>query len=890
MISGVLISYQLTELPSRFTTFIIILLTLLLLGGSAYFLKQATQSSSRKNHTRISLLTKRLFSDCWLKALNYVVGVLAGVSLVLIQYAMAPSIPNEHFHTSHWIHLKVITPPVMNDLTHYHRIEFEAEMTSLQHLSTERNWGVFRPRIRFNWYLNTADLDGVTLPKVGEHWRFYGHLKSNHAAFNLFSWDYEKWLFQQGILGKVNVSGNKRIEGERNHKLLSSSSGFSTEDIRSNIGRELKKVMGTSELFGIYQALLIGDKSHIEQSQWRLLQDTATIHLMAISGLHMSIVAGMGFVIAKVLWWLFIYRQTRLTFPVFAAAVSAILATVYLSISGAAIPTQRAWVMVLTIIVFLILKRKFQPFSALAFAAFLVLIWDTKSVLNAGFWLSFLAVALIFASLRGVKESPKWHALLGIQFVLSLGLLPVLAFHFFEIPVYGVIANLIAVPFMVFIGLPSLIVTLAVSVFSETVALWLWGYMDSVWLMLWQFIEWVGQLPHPKIPIVAHSFGWLLLAYLGVFGIIQYFVKRRSLPAQFGYVVASVDASVDGDIDNGVDESIDANKRVGQGSIWVGLVVALFVFLLVYFGLVQTVGKRSELRAESSVLNLNVMDVGQGLAIVITTPNHSLIYDAGASWGGKTDASIIAVLPYLKAKGLSHIDTLVISHSDNDHAGGAVSLLNRLSVSRQLSGQPQKVNQLVDDKRAMRGYEQGRTEPRFQPCYAGQNWFWDGFHFEMLAPAKESDRPRKLSDNDSSCLLKISNQHHSILLTGDIGKQQERALIARYADEPETLRSNLLIAGHHGSKHSSSSSWLRAVMPDKVVFSSGYKNRFHFPHSEVIERLSLNKTVKTQWWNTACSGELSFKLEENGVNLQYQARKKGYKWYHHRCLMEEPGD
>jgi len=878
-VSGVTLTYQLAELPSFNESILLLLLAILTVWANFFFTKQLfardlaesgqktrpSLYSDNENNTLICSLTKRLFSKFSLKLINLISGLLVGISLVIWQYQFSPKIDPQNLHQKYWLTAKIVSNPVQQDQAHFSRIQFEVAVESLRQTDRQIEWSYSKPKLKLSWYLNQQQLEQLEeLPKVGESWLFYGKLKSNHASINPASRDYEAWLFQQHLTGKFNVSGIKKIAGQLNYANLESANPFSVAVIRSVIAERLQTTLQQSQLSGIYQALLIGEKSAISPPQWQLLQDTATIHLMAISGLHMSIVAGIGYVVAKLLWWLVVYRQTRINFPLFAASCAFVLTSLYLVISGAAIPTQRAWVMVSTIILFLIIRRSFQPFSALAMAALLILLWDSRAVLNSGFWLSFLAVSLIFMSLKRYKDKPKWQGFFGIQIILSIGLLPALAWQFYEIPLYGILANLIAVPFMVFIGLPGLLILLVLSFIAPDLAIWLLEYFDELWMLLWSYLEWLGQLPSVKVPVVSHSIYWLLLVYMGFFGLL-YLCSFRHVALQ-------------------------SQKIRG-----LGITTLLIAYLGSFLWLTNFPDRPKTNGSNSTQLWLTVMDVGQGQAVIIETPNHIMLYDAGATWGATTDAAKIAILPYLKSKAWHNIDLLMISHSDNDHSGGAASLLAELEIKRQLSGQPEKVNQIVTNRVASAFFEPLKTAANFEQCYAGQQWEFDGFKIEVLSPLKaDLIADKNPSDNDASCVLKISNQQASILLMGDIGQQQEKRLIEHYQGLQEKLKVDLLIAGHHGSRHSTSNSWLEVTQPKQVVFSTGYKNRFRFPHQTVIQRLDQFSEQRASaeniaWWNTACSGAVGFQLDDSGMNLRYEARKQRRKWYHHSCLESEQG-
>ena len=819
---------------------------------------------------------------------NLLAGLAFGIALVTLQMITAASFDEKLIAKKSLYVGEVINFPVVEENERYKKISFQLKVNKVLHIDTNLKkqqqqmgaiynhelyeWRVTHPVVKVNWYLDKEAQQKLKfIPKQGQLWSMFGKLKSNHASHNFYSRDYEAWLFQKQISGRLSVSGIKVLDN--NYQSLTSSSKPLTSaqsmqslvegsldeffrvdqfllsqqlgELRSEVFKSLEADTENSAFAAIYKALLLGDKSSISSSQWTLFQQTGTIHLMAISGLHMSIMALLGFWFAKALWWLVAFRQNRVSLPVFSALLSWSFATYYLLISGGAIPTQRAWIMVTTVILFLSLKRSFQPFSALAMAALLVLIWDVKALLSAGFWLSFLAVWLIFTSLSLMKSLGKTHKTLLVQFVLSLGLMPMIAWLYYEVPIYSLVANLVAVPFVSLIGLPLLLLAQFSSVFSTFLAIELFSLSDFLWNLLFDFLIEIQSWPLAMLTIPSFNATQLILFYLG--WLIFLIVTKQSLLQFYSVKLA----------------------------VWLWLLVMLIYSVLSAF-LIMLMKPESTL--QKAEVEMTVFDVGQGQAIAFKTQNHWILYDAGAKWGSKVDAAKVAILPYFKAHGVSltsgRIDLFMVSHSDNDHAGGVDTILNNLKIEQALSGQAQRLNEIYTRNSSL----------YFKQCQSGQEWNFDGVKFSVLSPQANSVN---LSDNDWSCVLKVTVGKKAILVMGDLSSRAEKRLL-RNTQNDSLFKADLLIAGHHGSRYSSSSKWLQAVQPNMVVFSSGYQNRFKFPSSYVLQRIE-NLKSETRWWNTACSGALQFTLNEGGVSLQHEARKKQARWYHHRCLTSQKG-
>jgi len=870
LIVTVILCYQLPIFPPKWLGAWLLVIALFYL----YLIKHRFNSNEKLNLKHEKLFKSLLKSPFSLHFLNISLSIIIGMNLVFWQAFFAPTIPIHFYNQKVVVEAKVMSMPTAVKGKGYSKFTFDSQLLNIQKISTQEqanfkesedaiSWWANKPVIKVSWYLSHKEWDSFNnKPKVGELWRFRVKLKQNHASMNPASRDYEAWLFQNGLVAKATVSktsishsdnSTQPLHAER----LSERSLLNWRVLRSDTADYLALLLSNSPSSGVYKALLIGDKSQVESEQWELFQKTGTIHLMAISGLHMSIMALIGFWVFKRGWVAGGYRLQMMSLPMLATSGAVLFATFYLFISGGSIPTQRAWIMVVTLLGFLLIKRTFQPWSALAMAALFILIWDSKAVLSSGFWLSFYAVGLIFMSLKVFKDKPKWQQVITMQVTLSLGLIPLIAWSFYEVPVYGLFANLVAVPFVTFIGLPLLLLGSLIGLVSLS-----WGQsffimVDWFWQQLWSYLNWLGSLPNVQFVAVGHSILWLLLVVLLLVVIYKVFIKIQKYSSLSPWLFSLM------------------------------LFVMTISLLLYPYSL-----NRPVMDDGKSNVWLTVLDVGQGQAIVIETKNHLVLYDAGAKWGSAIDAAEIAMLPYLKSQGWRKTDLLIISHSDMDHAGGTESIIQNIMVSQAVSGQPKKLNQQLEGRLLNRKEGLNRSI-EFTQCYAGQSWKIDGIKFEVLSPFKHRYQHKLSSDNDQSCVVKVSNEEYSFLLTGDLSQKGEKVLLKEYQQTPERLKSDLLVAGHHGSKSSSSLAWLRAVNPTKVVFSAGYLNRYQFPVKEVVQRLeNLNQNHSlnsVEWWNTACSGAVSFELNRFGVDLRDEARKSQRKWYHHSCLKHQQG-
>jgi len=843
--------YQLAGLPSLWVG---VLLSVLLII-SASLVVWLSRNAALEQKTHFSLLQYHPFSQLKFKLANAYFGFIIGACWVFWQTFFAVFIAED------WLNKPVLIQGTVSHLNievsspERVRLRFRFKVDSIQALNADKRhqnpahlpseglsseptilplldpllrhqqWTLAKPTVQLSWYLNQAQYQQlIHQPKSGQRWQWVVKLKANHSAMNVGALDYETWLFQN----RMDVRGYVRDKPEHQDRiqLLETADGL---DLRHWLAQRLNTVFESSSLKGLYQALTYGEKTQITDAQWQVLQNTGTIHLMAISGLHMAIVGALGYWLFKGIWWLGLYRFQTLTMPMVGAIGAWLFASLYLVLSGYAIPTQRAYLMVMAVLLFLFLKRTFQPWPALALAALLVVLWDSRAVLSLGFWLSFLAVGLIFAMLQQpvVKRSSKWAKLVWIQLILTLGLAPYLIWAFHTLPSYSFISNLFAVPFVSLVGLPLLFFVSLLTMISVELAQSVMPVVNSVWQWFWMALAWVAQLNFASLTLGSLG-GWSLIAiYIGLFSAL-----------------------------------LSQSKRLIGFSV-------LFVLLVVGLDYLN----KPALQKKQAFVNL--LDVGQGQALVIQTQNRVLVYDTGAKWGDKMDGAKLAILPFLRAHKDSQIDYLMVSHSDIDHAGGLKRLLENIAVNKITSGQPAVLNQQL---------AAANINPFIQACKAGDSWIWDGVLFEVFSPGLPTFDHQFTSDNDRSCVLKVTAGQQSVLIPGDLSAKAEQALIRAYGFK---LQSTILIAGHHGSRYSSSQAWLKTVKPDVVLFTAGYQNRYGFPNADTLARLPQS----VAWFNTACSGGIGYVLGVESFNGKpsYEARKSQQKWYHHRCLESEKG-
>jgi len=646
--------------------------------------------------------------------------------------------------------------------------------------------------LRLNWYQPLPDD-----LRAGERWQLTVRLKKNNGMMDPGAFDYEGWLFQRHI----GATGYVRHHQD-NHR-LAIAPPYSINALRQNLIEAIDLALPNSPHIGLIHALTTGVKHAISPKQWQILSATGTNHLLAISGLHIGLAALIGFMIGRFLWSLRANNLLLLTATDVGAIASFIFALFYAALAGFSLPTQRALIMVTTVMIALIIRRPIIPSHVLSVSLILILLANPLSVLSASFWLSFSAVAIILFVSQYRYPTPKWQWL-KIHIVIAFGLSPFLLLFFMKTSLIAPLANIIAIPFISFIVVPLLLlICLLFWLSCLFICLWqdigasLLYFTDQLLTLFWLFIDTLAQIPFSSWQGPSLPYYYYLPVILGC----ALLLLPRYFPAKYIGVLGFIPLL------------FWSPDKPNQDEFW-----------------------------------FTLLDVGQGLSAVIQTTNHTLVFDAGAKLGDSFNTGTAIVEPFLHQQGVQTIDKLVISHGDNDHIGGAIPLINKMSTLSIVSSVPSLL-------------------PNATPCIAGDSWHWDGVDFLFLHPSATDNG----SENNLSCVLKISNTAGSLLLTGDIEVQTERLLIARYAD---TLASSVLIVPHHGSNTSSSSAFLAAVSPELALFPLGYNNRHHFPHPAVIQRYQ-DRHINTL--NTAEHGAISIQFNSDFISPAHSWRRSNHK-------------
>ena len=665
------------------------------------------------------------------------------------------------------------------------------------------------PLLQLGWYggaWRTEPTDALALQaqppevKAGEHWRLTVRLKAPHGNRNPHGFDYELWLWEQGVLatGYVRTSA-KDLMPER----LGSSWRHPVEQARQHMRDAIFAQVSDRQMAGIVAALATGDQQAIDRADWDVFRASGVAHLMSISGLHITMFAWLAALLVNVLWRRSARLCVLLPAPHAALAGGLALAAAYALFSGWGVPAQRT-VCMLAVAALLQASGRHWPATIrwlLVMAAVVVL--DPWALLQAGFWLSFVAVAVLFATNSGAESQVSTRAwgrfglILREQAVVTVALAPLTLLLFGQVSLVGLLANLLAIPWVTLVLTPLALLGMLFA---------------PVWTLAAaaaNALAWVLQ------PLAA----WPLATY-----------------------------------------------ATAAAPLWAGVAGLLGGVLLVWrwpwplrclgLPLLLPVLLWQAARPPPGEFELLAADVGQGTAVLVRTARHTLVYDAGPRFSSESDAGHRVLVPLLRAFD-ERVNTLVLSHRDLDHTGGAEAVL---------AMQPQA--KLLSSIEAQHPLQALRAATR---CHAGQRWDWDGVAFEVLHPLAD-DYQQTRKSNAMSCVLRVSNGQRHALLTGDIEAAQEARLVASGVP----LRSDVLLVPHHGSKTSSSEAFLAQVAPRFALAQVGYRNRFGHPAPSVLARY---QALGIAVLDSPSCGAMGWRSAEPEVMACQRARSRRY-WHH----------
>ncbi len=652
------------------------------------------------------------------------------------------------------------------------RFEFEVESAAMQGAAV-----TVPARIALGWYRGFGDEAALADPvpdlHAGQRWQLPVRLKQPHGAINPHGFDAELWWFEQGL----RATGYVRVaRGGASARRLGDTWAHPVEQLRQAIRDAIYRRVGDARAAGVLAALVVGDQAAIERDDWDLFRQTGIAHLMSISGVHVTMFAWLSGLAIGWGWRRSARLMLALPAPTAARLGGVVVAAGYAALAGWGIPAVRTVLMLACGALMRSFALRWPWLLVLLLAAVAVTLYDPWALLQAGFWLSFAAVGLLMASDpgggRGAAEQPAdrlarlWTWLQGhagghlrAQAVATLGLAPLSLVFFQQVSVVGFAANLVAIPLVTVLITPL-------------------AFAGTLLAPLWSLAAWLVQA---------------LIALLAVLAAWPWAVWTAAAPPPWAIALGMLAALL----------------AVAPLPWRLRLLALPLAVPLMWPPLERPASGRFELVAA---------DVGQGTAVLVRTRAHLLVFDAGPQYGLDSDAGQRVVAPLLRARGERRVDMLVLSHRDNDHVGGAASLLAAVPVAQLRS------SLAADHPLRSRGVPH-------EACEAGQRWAWDGVSFEILHPDRNVvvNKP-----NAQSCVLRVEDAlGRAALITADIEAAQESALLARLGP---ALASAILIVPHHGSRTSSSAAFIDAVAPRWAVVQAGYRSRFGHPAPDVVAR------------------------------------------------------
>jgi competence protein ComEC len=673
-------------------------------------------------------------------------------------------------------------------------------------------------RLAVGWYANDSRASngvaesGPGAVRAGERWALTLRIKAPHGSMNPYGFDYELWLWEQGIQATAYVrTSAKDAAPERLVQTGQAPVALARQAVRDRI---LARVPDR-RIAGLLTALVVGDQAALERNDWDVFRVTGVSHLVSISGLHITLFAWGAAALIGRLW----RRSGRLSMAYPAATAAAwgglAAACAYAVFAGWGLPAQRTCWMLATVTLLRASGLRWPGPQVWLLACAVVVAVDPWALLQPGFWLSFIAVGVLIAINQGaaraysVRDDGTFYNKIwsifrrnfGEQWGMTLALAPLTLMVFGQVSVVGLLANLVAIPWVTLVLAPLALVGVVLPA--------MWDVAAWAGQALWMWLGWLAQWPGASLSLPRAPMVWGLASMLGALILV--------LPWP-----------------------------------WSARLLGLPLLLPVLWWQPE-----APMPGAFTVL---APDVGQGNAVLVRTAHHALLFDAGPRYSLESDAGNRVLVPLLRALGVK-LDTLVLSHRDTDHVGGAPAVLALYPRAALLSSlEPEHPLQLL------------RASQR---CEAGQVWEWDGVRFEVLHP-RAQDYAQPAKPNAMSCVVRIVGARGSALLVGDIEAAQE-ALLLQSVSDGTVLKSDWLLVPHHGSKTSSTAAFIAAVAPQLAVVQAGYRNRFGHPAMPVLERYAQ---AGVPVFDSPHCGALQWSSEEPAQWVCYRDLQRRY-WHHH---------
>lgn len=658
-------------------------------------------------------------------------------------------------------------------------------------------------------FVEKASVYNTILP--GQVIRANLRLKPPRAAIQLEGFDVHRHWFANRIAGTAQLKSGIELADPN----LSLNLMFVMERLRLSVANWIVSTLQSHPEQALVLAMVVGDQGLISLEDRDMFNNTGIAHLVAISGLHITLFAMLAGKLMQSCWRLSTSLCLRAPAPLAGSAFGLVFAVLYGLIAGWGVPAQRTVFMLLALFVGQLRGGMQSSWDTFFLALFLTLAFDSWAVLDAGFILSFGAVATLIFVTQGhfhfIKPKHEFIAnAVKTQYAVTVGLILPCAMLFNQQSVISPVANALSIPWMSFVSTPLALLggllnqTWAVLLAAESLNL------QRDWLSAMNELDWA------TIPV--HMQPWWINCFVGI-----------------GCWILILPP--------------------GIISRWMGVgLIALLVW--------------PADRPETNDFWMTLMDVGQGTAITIQTRHHLLVYDAGPAFNERSNSTRRVLMPWMAHHGYTRADMFMLSHDDADHSGGAPLLLEKTPPVQFASSvnKSHELNTLA-----------ARHQTAIENCHTMQKWTWDGVLFEPVPIEQYGQFHQKLfAKNNQSCVLRISNAKHSVLLTGDIEAISEMHLLVQHG--AEKLKAQVLVVPHHGSKTSSTLPFLQAVRPKIALIQSGWENQFGHPHRQVIERY---QSLKVEIRNTAQIGAMRWRFQHsNAIPLLAEASTERQRYWH----------
>ena len=723
------------------------------------------------------------------------------------------------------------------------RFTLKVESTQLEGHQSHLCPGRFPKRLSLGWYAGWRGQHALPDIKPGQRWRIPVQLKRPHGLMNPHGFDFERWMFQHnlGANGSVRAHAKGLLRSWKPQLLddFVPSFGSLVESARWHLRERIKAAAPENGSYvGVLIALVMGEQNAIPQADWRVFNATGIGHLISISGLHVTMLAGLGAALANRLWrrrhWPLICPAQKV-----AALSGFLVAFIYTWLAGFQIPAQRTMYMVAVVAIAMWTGRVTRSFDIWWWALFVVVFLDPWAVYTPGFWLSFGAVAAILFAMPeedGLseygfsKKQPIWQSLkesARVQAVVTIALLPLTLYWFSQVSIVSPIANALAIPLVSFVVTPFAMLG---AVLPEPVSHWsLWVAHSCMALVGW-FLKPLANTPWSVAYTAQPHWIYLGLSMLGI--VIS--IRPGRILATYKSRLLGLFCCIPLFLPQGWERDLLRMPRLAEGDY-----------------------------------RVTVFDIGQGTAVLVETARHRLLYDTGPKTSPESDAGDRNLLPFLRGEGITYIDRLAISHKDSDHVGGALSVMAAIRFGDVMGTLPEW-HFLID--------RADELKIPALPCQAGQSWIWDGVIFKVWHPGSEMsfEPSRHLGKpNALSCVIEVVGRGHAFWLTGDVEKGGE-ASIAREYVLSDGVKSIVLMP-HHGSNTSSTPAFLDAIQPSWAIAQAGYRNRYRHPTARVMARYQEREIPTLE---TIHTGAQIWEFKKKGLQKIFWRNQQRRAWHH----------